>query len=90
MSINLFMSAFASAIGQAFTSLSADPLLVWNYGVIAVLAFVGGVAFWICFRKLDKNEDTWNSIAKSAYHGKTTRAGSVSNEPVSETRIEKS
>jgi POT family proton-dependent oligopeptide transporter len=90
MSINLFMSAFASAIGQAFTSLSADPLLVWNYGVIAVLAFIGGVAFWICFRKLDKNEDSWNSIAKSAYHGKPTRAGSVSIEPVSETRVEKS
>lgn len=71
MSVNLFMSAFASAIGQAFTSLSADPLLVWNYTIVAVLAFVGGCLFWICFHKLDKQEDAWNSIAKSAYRGKS-------------------
>jgi len=79
MAVNLFMSAFASAIGQAFTPLVLDPLLVWNYGIVAVLAFIGGAAFWLCFNKLDKAEDAWNSIAKSAYHGKTTRAGSVSN-----------
>jgi POT family proton-dependent oligopeptide transporter len=89
MSINLFMSAFASAIGQAFTPVSTDPLLVWNYGIIACLAFAGGVGFWLCFSKLDKQEDQWNSLAKSAYHGKPTRAGSVSVEPVTETVNEK-
>ena len=70
MSINLFMSAFASAVGQAFVPLSKDPLLVWNYTVIACLAFVGGVGFWICFRHLDKEEDKWNTIAKSGFKGK--------------------
>ncbi|RYP58228.1 hypothetical protein DL769_009052 [Monosporascus sp. CRB-8-3] len=70
MSINLFMSAFAAAVGQAFVPLSNDPLLVWNYTVIAVLAFLGGIGFWICFRHLDKEEDKWNTIAKSAFQGK--------------------
>ncbi|KAI9619775.1 hypothetical protein H4Q26_014159 [Puccinia striiformis f. sp. tritici PST-130] len=28
----LFQSAIASALGEAFVPLSADPLLVWNYG----------------------------------------------------------
>lgn len=70
MSVNLFMSAFAAAVGQAFVPLSTDPLLVWNYTVIAVLAFLGGVGFWICFRHLDKEEDKWNTIAKSHYRGK--------------------
>lgn len=88
MSVNLFMSAFASAIGQAFTALSADPLLVWNYTIIAVLAFLGGVFFWICFRKLDKNEDAWNSIAKSAYRGKSV-SGPSRSEPVTEVANEK-
>lgn len=32
-SVFLFQSAIASALGQAFLPLSADPLLVWNYGV---------------------------------------------------------
>lgn len=31
MAVFLFMSALSSAIGEAFVSLSADPLLVWNY-----------------------------------------------------------
>ncbi|RYO73748.1 hypothetical protein DL766_000576 [Monosporascus sp. MC13-8B] len=70
MSINLFMSAFAAALGQAFVPLSNDPLLVWNYTAIAVLAFLGGIGFWICFRHLDKDEDKWNTIAKSAFRGK--------------------
>ncbi|KAI1342704.1 peptide transporter PTR2 [Xylariaceae sp. FL0016] len=70
MSVNLFMSAFAAAIGQAFVPLSGDPLLVWNYVVVAVLAFLGGCGFWFCFRDLDKQEDKLNNIAKSAYRGK--------------------
>lgn len=59
MSVNLFMSAIASALGEAFVSassslvhrglfpsvdlihlaVSADPLLVWNYGAMAVISF---------------------------------------------------
>lgn len=70
MAVNLFMSAVSSAIGQGLTALSTDPLLVWNYGVVAVLAFLAGGFFWFCFHKLDAEEDAWNSIAKSAYRGK--------------------
>ncbi|KAL5338935.1 POT family-domain-containing protein [Aspergillus crustosus] len=71
MSVNLFMSAIASAIGQAFTPLSDDPLLVWNYTVIACIAFVGGIGFWVSFRHLDSEEDRWNMLAKSEYLGQT-------------------
>lgn len=70
MSVNLFTSAFAAAIGQAFTPLSDDPLLVWNYGVIAVIAFIGGIAFWFCFHHYDDQEDHLNSLKKSKYLGK--------------------
>ncbi|KAL6917394.1 hypothetical protein ACHAPO_010119 [Fusarium lateritium] len=69
MSVNLFMSAFASAIGQAFTPLSDDPLLVWNYTVVAVIAFVGGVAFWFQFKHLDGEEDKWNMLKASEFQG---------------------
>ncbi|KAL2810336.1 POT family-domain-containing protein [Aspergillus granulosus] len=69
MSVNLFMSAISAAIGQAFTPLSDDPLLVWNYTVIACIAFVGGIAFWFCFRHLDTDEDKWNMLAKTKYIG---------------------
>ncbi|KAL7896394.1 POT family domain-containing protein [Trichoderma sp. SZMC 28014] len=69
MSVNLFMSAVSAAIGEAFTPLSDDPLLVWNYTTVACIAFVGGVAFWFCFRHLDSEEDKWNMLKKSEYIG---------------------
>ncbi|KAG5916029.1 hypothetical protein E4U53_004378, partial [Claviceps sorghi] len=70
LSVNLFMSAISSAIGQAFTPLSGDPYLVWNYTVIACIAAAGGLAFWFCFRHLDSDEDKWNMLKASEYIGK--------------------
>ncbi|KAL7936440.1 PTR2 domain-containing protein [Trichoderma chlorosporum] len=69
MSVNLFMSAISAAIGEAFTPLSDDPLLVWNYTTVACIAFVGGAAFWFCFRHLDSDEDKWNMLKKSEFIG---------------------
>ena len=53
----LFQSAIASAIGEAFNPLSADPLLVWNYGTMAVLAFVAGIAFYFVHLKIDQEHE---------------------------------
>jgi POT family proton-dependent oligopeptide transporter len=62
MSYNLFMSAISAALGEAFVTLSADPLLVWNYGVMAVLSFIGGTIFWFQYRKLDADDDRLNQL----------------------------
>lgn len=70
MAVFLFMSALSSAIGEAFVSLSADPLLVWNYGVMGVLAAVSGVIFWFQYRHLDQQEDELNAIAEGHYEEK--------------------
>ncbi|TLD14614.1 hypothetical protein PspLS_10987 [Pyricularia sp. CBS 133598] len=69
MSVNLFMSAFASALGFAWVPLSEDPLLVWNYASIAIIAFIGGIAFWLCFKHLDSREDELNALKKTKYVG---------------------
>ncbi|ROV90626.1 hypothetical protein VMCG_10022 [Cytospora schulzeri] len=69
MSVNLFMSAISSAIGEAWTPLAGDPNWVWNYGSVAIIAAAGGVGFWACFRHLDKEEDAWNNLKKSEYKG---------------------
>lgn len=68
-----FMSAFSNALGQALVSLSDDPLLVWNYGVVAVLAFLGGVLFWFHQRPTDKKEDILNMLPDSNYIGHDRR-----------------
>jgi len=49
-------------------ALSADPLLVWNYGVMAVLAFVTGFVFWWSVRDLDAKEDELNELAEGHVH----------------------
>ncbi|KAH8103418.1 oligopeptide transporter [Cristinia sonorae] len=67
MACFLFMSALSAALGEAFVSLSADPLLVWNYGVMGVLAFISGIIFWFQYRSLDKQEDALNAIGEGYY-----------------------
>ena len=67
MAVFLFMSALASAIGEAFVSLSIDPLLVWNYAVMAVLAAISGVIFWFQFKHLDEQEDELNAIKEGQF-----------------------
>jgi hypothetical protein len=37
-------------------------LLPGNYGAAAIISGVAGIAFWICFRHLDKEEDALNLI----------------------------
>ncbi|KAF7419195.1 hypothetical protein PC9H_001781 [Pleurotus ostreatus] len=64
MAVFLFASAIASALGEAFVALSADPLLVWNYGTMAVIATISGVILWWLVRDLDRHEDELNNMAE--------------------------
>jgi POT family proton-dependent oligopeptide transporter len=68
-----FMSAFSNAIGQAWVALSEDPLLVWNYASVAIVAFIGGCLFWLHQRPTDKIEDTLNMLPDSNYVGRDRR-----------------
>lgn len=68
--VALFMNAISAAIGQALVSLSEDPLLEWNYGVTAILAFVGCAGFWLTNYKLDREEDALNMLPNSDYEGR--------------------
>ncbi|KAA8644902.1 hypothetical protein EYZ11_007492 [Aspergillus tanneri] len=67
--VALFMNAVSAAIGQALVGLSKDPLLVWNYLVVTILAFLGGVGFWATNYKLDRQEDQLNNLKESRYEG---------------------
>jgi len=62
MAVYLFSSAIAAAIGEAFVSLSTDPLLVWNYGTVAVISIVSGVLFWMSVYRLDREDTKLNSL----------------------------
>ncbi|CAG8084446.1 unnamed protein product [Penicillium salamii] len=70
--VALFMNAISSAIGQAFVGLSVDPLLVWNYTLVALLAFIGGAGFWLTNYKLDREEDAMNMLPDSQMANRET------------------
>ncbi|KAJ5915311.1 peptide transporter ptr2 [Penicillium verhagenii] len=61
------VSAVSAALGQAFVALADDPLLEWNYGVTAILAFVGCVGFWLTHRQLDSEEDKLNMLPEGHF-----------------------
>ncbi|KAI4937887.1 hypothetical protein J4E85_000324 [Alternaria conjuncta] len=61
-SVGLFTNAFSAALAQAFTPLTADPHIVWNYGSVAIISFVTGIAFYFFYRTMDKNEDALNLL----------------------------
>jgi len=67
MSLFLFTTAVSAAIGEAFVSLSIDPLLVWNYASVAILAGATGIVFWFSVRRLDKEEDALNNLAEGQF-----------------------
>lgn len=70
MGVNLLQNAFSAALGQALLPLADDPLLIWNYAVVAILAALGGVGFWFTWRSLDAKEDELNMIQATQYVGR--------------------
>jgi POT family proton-dependent oligopeptide transporter len=56
------LDAWTFAHGSVTVALSEDPLLVWNYGTMGVIAGVAGMLFWISVRKLDAQEDVLNNL----------------------------
>jgi POT family proton-dependent oligopeptide transporter len=61
-SVQCFTTAFSAALAQAFTPLTSDPHLVWNYGAVAIISFVTGVIFHFVYRTMDKEEDKLNLL----------------------------
>ena len=59
----LFMSAIASALGEAWLPLLENPHITWNYASVAIISFVFGTAFYLFNRGLDRNEDKLNQLA---------------------------
>ncbi|KAI0537493.1 POT family protein [Xylaria digitata] len=64
-----FAQAFSAAIAQAFVPLSTDPLLVWLYTTVAIIAAIGGLLFHFVFIKLDKEEEALNALPDSVFKG---------------------
>ncbi|KAJ4982720.1 POT family protein [Stagonosporopsis vannaccii] len=76
MAVQLFTTAFSAALAQAFVPLTVDPLVVWNYGGVAIISFATGVLFWFAYRKMDKEEDQLNMLP-TGHLGNANQAADV-------------
>ncbi|WFD31869.1 hypothetical protein MSPP1_002909 [Malassezia sp. CBS 17886] len=68
MSVGLFTTAVAAAIGEAFSPLSQNPNFIINYAIFAGLAFFGGLLFYPIFRSVDRRQEELNLITQDGYH----------------------
>ncbi|OLL22606.1 putative peptide transporter ptr2 [Neolecta irregularis DAH-3] len=66
MSLYLFTMAGGSLISLALSYVSSPPKILWMYTAISIVAFAGGIAFWICFRHLNEKEDDMNALEASS------------------------
>lgn len=64
-----FAQAFSAALSQAFVPLAEDPLLVWLYVTVAIISLLGGIGFWLTFRRLDAEEEALNTLPDSVFRG---------------------
>lgn len=60
--VQCFTTAFSAALAQAFTPLTADPYITWNYGSVAIISFITGIIFWFTYKGMDKEEDRLNLL----------------------------
>lgn len=74
---SLCMTAAANIIGEALIWLARDPLLVWNYALMGVVAAVAGGLVWKVHGHLDDEEDAMNLLPKGHVGVGSTRGGSV-------------
>lgn len=71
----IFILAIGALMNNVISiALSTDPLLVWNYGSMGVLALIAGVLFWFTFQELDASEDELNQIPEGGFHEKPLNA----------------
>jgi POT family proton-dependent oligopeptide transporter len=62
MGVQCFTTAFSAALAQAFTPLTNDPHLVWNYASVSILSFGTGVLFYAAYYKTDQAEQKLNLL----------------------------
>ena len=62
MAVQCFTTAFSAALAQAFTPLTNDPHLVWNYAAVCIISFGVGILFYIAYYQTDKEETALNML----------------------------
>ena len=66
LSLMLFTSALGSVFDQAFVPLAKNPLFIWIYVIVAVIASVATITFWLLYKHYNHEDDELNSLDKTS------------------------
>jgi POT family proton-dependent oligopeptide transporter len=66
MSIFLFTTAIGSLLEFPFAGLAKNPLFIWIFIIVAIIASVASIVFWFLFRYLNKEDDELNALDKTS------------------------
>ena len=76
MGVQCFTTAFSAALAQAFTPLTNDPHLVWNYASVTIISFVVGILFYAAYYKTDQADQELNMLPTGQF-GNATQSEDV-------------
>ena len=62
----LFTSALGSVFDQAFVPLAKNPLFIWIYIIVAGIASVATITFWLLYKHYNLDDDEMNGLDKTS------------------------
>ena len=66
MSLFLFTTAIGSLLEFPFTALAKNPLFLWIFIIVAIIATITTLIFWFLFRNLNRQDDELNGLDKTS------------------------
>lgn len=66
MSLFLFQSALGSVLAFPFAGLAKNPLFLWIFIIVAIIATITALVFWFLFRGLNNQDDELNALDKTS------------------------
>ena len=66
MSIFLFMTAIGSIFELPYAPLAKNPLFIWIFIIVAIIASIAAIVFWFFFKHLNEEDDQLNSLDKTS------------------------
>jgi POT family proton-dependent oligopeptide transporter len=60
------MTALGSVFDVAFVPLCKNPLFIWVFVIVCVIASLTAITFWFMFRGYNKEDDHMNDLDKTS------------------------
>jgi POT family proton-dependent oligopeptide transporter len=60
------MSAVGSLLEFPYAPLAKNPLFIWIFIIVAIIATIATIVFWFFFKHLNEEDDEMNALDKTS------------------------